>query len=479
MSYPSEELSADLLAQRNKVHATWAALTDPPFLTWNPDTKHLTGRIEDYDVQVSLVSQMPHGQPNDSSGWKTLIQVTDSERLHGLATVRESTNETLRKWLGMDDIQLKEPALDKRYRITGAAPSLVHAVLTAPEVKEQLQSREGLPLRDGSVIHTTPGPATDDLLLRIQAAVALADALRQSLRRVVERLAKRANLKPTPDWYRNLPVFSGTVEGASVVMVRSPEGDGLYILASHCEAVLQHWKPRLQACELGARPVGYHYVKLSTVDPTKVGHTMARMREDLRAEAVRMEVQGRKDRIAHAHWLERTRREWHRITIDLALEVSRDPEHNGPRFDGTVRGVPVSARPHSRDHKRYDLTVPIDPPLSARFAIHSRRRAPHDNPIRLGDPILDGMICVSPHRFGNDTLELREVADIARAALCRDAVRGDLLSLMETFPRTYICGEEIYVPVEKVSPKRLARAIRDAVAVAHALSQPEPQERTP
>ena len=303
MSYPSEELSADLLAQRKKVHAYWAAHAEPSGLEWNPNAKQLTARIEDYDVQVSLVSQMPHGQLKDTPGWKTLVQVTDSERLHGLATVHESATETLARWLGISDIQLGDSKLDKRYQIRGAAPSLVQAVLTAPAVKALLRSRDGVYLHHGAVRYATRGAATDDLPTRVKTAMLIADTLRQALQRVVRRLADQAKLEPTENWYRNLPVFAGTVEGASVVMVRSVEQDGLYILASTQEDVLPQWRTRLQTYRAGEKPHGYGCVHLSEVDPTKIAAAVEHVLEILRIKADRTDLERQKERAAQAHWL--------------------------------------------------------------------------------------------------------------------------------------------------------------------------------
>ncbi|HCH62821.1 MAG: hypothetical protein CL927_18250 [Deltaproteobacteria bacterium] len=465
--------------QRTAVHAHWAALTAQLALDWNDNEQRLQGKIDGFIVHVSLVPRLKKGLLRTSAGWDTRIEVTAKAVLHGLASVYETGTETLRSMIGIRDIQLHETSLNDRYRITGASPSQVRAVLTDPAVLPLLRSPEGLHLEEGWVIHTTSGPATDDLQARMHAAISIADILVHALHRFNDRLAASAPLTPTIDYYRNLPIFVGTVREVSVAMVRTPDDEGLYIVASDSEAVRPRLFESIRAYRTGESPDGYACVHLSEVDPAPVASAIDLALDTLKIKHERHAVKRQTKQSAEAQWSLAVTKKWSPVTTRLALTPSRDLERNAPRFDGTVKGVGVAARRHSLERNRYDVTVAIDPPLPARLSIHSASKASHHSCIPLGDPILDSTICVSPQMFGNEHHTASSLRDVARKELSRDEVRGNLLALIMPFPRTYISDREIYVPVEQVTPKLLAQAIHAAVLLARALSIETPQENTP
>jgi len=445
-------MTVRLREQRTRTLAWWKASTPIHGLHWRESTDSLHGHIEDIEVEIKLTRSSRRGPSGWTVGWDTRIRATDRRRLQGLVTIQPSTTEGMRSFLGLEDIQLGEPALDRRYRITGRAPSLIQAVCADEAVRTLLRSPAGLQLQDGMFEMRIAGAATKTLPAHIQAAVEPIRALVGASHRIADRLATRTGLDIVPHTWSHLPRFAGTIHGISVVVAQARKGDGMRILATHRDTIRTELLHQIHDQKQRGIHDEHILVPVETVHPDAVSAAVSKVVAE-----------------ARTRWTAIQER-WRPVTDQTGLVPMPDPEHLLPRFSGRVGKIPISARQNLAEMERYDVVATMAPSDRFPFTIRGRDHHPTST-LSLGDPILDGTVAVFTEGRSEEASEWSPVGQAhARALLARDAVRGNLLAVIKGYTGAHVREGQIIVPVRRVTPERLATAIQDAAALARSLS---------
>jgi hypothetical protein len=433
-----------LRGQRKRIRSRWKASAARHGLAYSTLSQSLEGTIDGVHVEVSLVRSLRRHSPGWSMGWDTRIEATATNAPPGLLQVRPSNTEKLRSLVGVEDLQVGDPALDDRYRITSGTPSLARQILADTTILDRMRSPEGLRLHDGTVVLQTPGVAIDDLGERITAAVALVRPIYTILDALPQRIAEQTGLQHTRFPSRNRLRFEGTIHGIAVEMVTAPSGDGMRILATENRAVRRGLMAQIEDRTEPGLYDAHDYLPVDTMDPEALARAVAQV-------------------VARA----RTRwtaicQEWSPLAEHTGLEPEPDPAFILPRFEGSVDGVFVTVRPHESARKVFDVVARLPHPPD--IALELRARATGASPTRpLGDVILDAHIVVQTdqHRA-------------ARALLVRDRTREDLLAVLKGHPGSTVNQSRVYIPECAPYPHAVTTAVRDAVALARALSPPPP-----
>jgi len=147
-------------------------------------------------------------------------------------------------------------------------------------------------------------------------------------------------------------------------------------------------------------------------------------------------------------------RPWQRLAAahGLSLEVQRSTI----QLSGQVDGMALSAHANTAaGHATVEVTVPATLPASLRVV--SGRAA---GAVKLGDPVLDGMVSATGAPIA-----------VLRSLLRDDALRGDLLSVVHAFPGSRVEGRRVLLSLPYASSLELESAVADACRLAAALGQ--------
>lgn len=150
-----------------------------------------------------------------------------------------------------------------------------------------------------------------------------------------------------------------------------------------------------------------------------------------------------------AHAIERVRRQpWQHVADRLALDLSED----GNTIGGTCVGLAVQGH---FDGTHTEVVVKLVAPLPG---CSIRRTGPS---IRLGDPVLDGVIAVQ--------------GEALRPLLKRDDTRGNVLAVIHAHPLSEVTDDQVVLRVNGRLDDGLEQAIEDAIHLAEALAPVPPQ----
>jgi len=429
-----------LRGQRKRLRARWKASATQHGLAYNRLSQSLEGTIDGIRVAVCVVRALRRQSPGWSVGWDTRIEVTATNAFPGLVQVRPSNMETLRSLVGMEDLQLGDPTLDGRYRITSGTPSLARQILADATILDRMRSPEGLCLQDGTMVHQTPGMAIDDLGERIAEAVAFVRPIHTILAALPNRIAAHTGLEHTRFPSPNRLRFVGTIHGIAVEMVKAPSGDGMRILATENRAVCAGLMARIEDRTEPGVYDDHNYLPVYTMDPEALGRAVA--------QAVAQ---------ARTRWTAISQK-WSPLAEHTGLVPEPDPDFILPRFQGSVDGVSVTVRPHASARKVFDVMALLPHPPDLTLML--RARAAGGSPTRtLGDVILDAHVEVQTNQ-----------PRAARDLLVRDRIREDLLAVLKGYPGSTVEQSRVCIPECAGDPHALTTAVRDAVALARSLS---------
>lgn len=446
LSFAAESLKATvsvLRGQRKRIRTRWKAYAARHGLHYRAHSSSIEGTVDGINVQVSMVRSVHRGERGWTVGWATCIEATAPGTPAGLLSVRTSSTETIRSMVGINDLQLDVPELDNRYRITTRSPSLARLILAHEAIQAGLHAPEGLWIEDGTVVHKRPGAALDDLSERIQEAVQLALPIHTLLETLPQRIAEQTGLTRTPFPARNRLRFAGKIQGIAVEMVMAARGDGMRILATEAPTVRSGLMTLIEDRTEPGVYDDHDYLPVHSMDPKTLGR------------AVTQAVARARTRQAA------TRQTWSPLTNATGLDPQPDPDFVLPRFAGTVDGVAVSVAPHASARKVFSIDARLPVPL--RIALVVRPQTSDTPPAHpLGDVILDANVLVETDHHAT-----------ACALLTRDGMHGHLLAVLKGYPGATVDQDRVRISECPPDPHALTAAVRDAVALARALSVPE------